>query len=150
MLNKYLTSYVVDHWKYGSHIWAKSFKEAESIAVERNIGEKVIGISSGIKDGFGRKVPEELANPDFVKLSDIGFVKQLPDIIHTACFLGYISSHSASRHIDILSDQGVLHELIHLMVDNNTDTRKIRRARGKFMQLQNSILGYLKEKIINY
>lgn len=146
---KYLTSYKVNNKKYGSHIYAKSFKEAESIAVKRNIGETIIGLSSGdATDGFGRKVPEQLQNPTFTDLSDYDFIKQLPAIIHTACFLSFIQSRSSDRHIDTLSDEGVLHELIHLMTIQDTTTREIRRTRGKFMTLQNSIHGYLKEKLI--
>ncbi len=142
-MKKYITEYKVDNEKYSSHIYSKSFKEAEKIAEKRNIGEKVMGISSGTKDGYGRIIPEELKNPDFRNLSDYDFIKQLPDIIHTACFLGFISSHG-NNPIDVLSDEGVLHNLIHLMVCSETNTRMIRRVRGDFYELQNSIQGYLK------
>jgi len=44
MQEKYITQYFnKDGKEYGFHIWATSYKEAEQIANERGIGEKVLG-----------------------------------------------------------------------------------------------------------
>lgn len=142
-MRKFGTSYLVNSNKYGSHIYARSLKEAERLALIRNIGEKVIGAVFDTREGYGRKIPEELQNPYFRDLTDYDFVKKLPDIIHTACFLSYIASHSSPNFSNALSDEGIVHELVHLMVCEDTDTRMVRRIRGRFCQLQDQVVGYL-------
>lgn len=141
---KFCTSYQTNYKKYGAHIWAKSWKEAEAIAKQRGIGEKVDGQSMKLEDGYGRKVPEEIANPDFKKLNDYEFLLQLPQIIHTACFLGWIAFNTGKLKIEqLLGDEGIIHKLAHLN-NEGVDTRTIRRARGRFEQLQKLAIGHYK------
>lgn len=148
IIKKYSTEYRVNKSKYGSHIFAKSFKEAELLVEERGIGEKILGCQVSVTDGYGRKVPHELENPTFDDLSDFEFVYELPKIIHTACFLVFIAASSRKMNIyDSVGDQGIIHELVHLLNGSGRDTRSIRRVRGQFVALQNKIPGYLKTKI---
>lgn len=139
-IKRFVTSYKQGKNKFGSHIYAKSFKEAERIVVERNIGEIVIGISGGTTDGYGRHVPEELENPDFRKINDYQFLNLLPQIIHSANFLGFIAFKSGKIKIEeLIGDHGVIHELVHLMESEILNTRQIKRTRGLFYNLQSKV-----------
>jgi hypothetical protein len=146
-IKKYNTSYVSEHKKYGSHIYARSFREAQEIAKSRNIGEKIMGVGGVVTDGYNRVVPEELINPDFRELTDNEFVHELPKIIHSACFLGLIAVSSGTANVnDLLGDNGVVHELVHLLNGSSLTTRNIRRARGRFYKLQDKAIGNFKPR----
>lgn len=139
-MKKFLTSYKQGSGKYGSHIYAKSYKQAEQIAMDRNIGEKVVGVSSGAVDGYNRKVPEDISNPDFKDLSDFEFLHALPQILHSACFLSFIAvSSNQSTLQSLIGDEGVIHELIHLLNGSNVNMRSIAKARKLFRELQSKV-----------
>lgn len=141
-VKKYSTSYRVNNNTYGSYIYAKSLSDAEMLAEKRNIGETVYGVAGIVKDGYGRTVPEDLINPDFRDLNDYEFLHNLPAVIHSACFMGFIAASSGVFTVaELLGDEGVVHELVHLMNGSRLSTRNIRRARGKFMELQNKVTG---------
>lgn len=132
-----MTSYKVGKGEYGSDIWAKSIQEASKFAIKRNIGEEVLGLGSTVFDGYGRKIPGELLNPDFRKINNYEFLRELPRIIHSACFLSYIAIKSGALRIDeCLCDEGIVHELIHLLNNSELTERHINKVRGKFERLQ--------------
>jgi hypothetical protein len=58
-------------------------------------------------------------------LSDEDFIKQLPDIIHFTCFVSWVKE---LEPVQILADNGLIHELTHLLsgVDPVTDIKSIR------------------------
>lgn len=135
----------MDNKKYLAHIYAESFEDADNVVIMRNLKEKVLGKSGIIKDGYGNTITEEILNPDFKDLTDYEFMFQLPKILHTACYLCMIGYFSKRVHpINILGDNGILHELIHLLNGTDITTRRIRRVRGKFMQLQQIISEHYK------
>lgn len=133
----FLTEYKVGTQKYGADIMAYTLKEAERVAGERNIGETVIGNGAQSYDGYGRRISIEELNPDFKKLNDYEFLIELPRIIHSACFLSYIAFKSGKISIEeLIGDNGILHELIHLLNGSHVTKREIRRTRGKYEHLQ--------------
>lgn len=134
-MKKFITQYRIYSAKYGSHIYAENLKTAELIAAKRNLGEKILGESESLLNGYGKTIPDEIDNPNFRKLSDYEFLHHLPQIIHSAIFLGYVAIKSDRATVEILSDEGIIHQLNHLLI-GDIDKRKIRRARGKFIQLQ--------------
>lgn len=138
IMKKFVTQYKINGTKYGSHIYAKNLFDAESFARMRCMGEKILGESESLLNGYGKPVPDEIDNPDFRNLSDYEFLHRLPQIIHSAIFLGYVAIKSGRATVEILSDEGIIHQLNHLL-NGDVDKRKIRRARGKFMSLQNLI-----------
>lgn len=50
----------------------------------------------------------------FVMMSDDEFLGNLLDILHFACFVCYIKENSTQS---VLADTGVIHELIHLLME---------------------------------
>lgn len=125
-------------------LYAKSWKEAEVIAEKRNIGEKILGVSAGVKDGYNRKISAETYSPTFIKITDYDFINQLPKIIHLACFLCFVGANQKTLTInDCISDNGIIHKLIHLMNEDRLTKTKIRTMRIRFVRLQKSIFGYL-------
>lgn len=137
-MKKFITEYNQGTRKFGSHVWAASEKIATDIITKRNIGEKIIGVGVLLTDGYMRKINIEEANPTFKDLTDFDFVKKLPHIIHSACFLCFITNKDNS----VLSDTGIIHELIHLLTSEHTTTRDIRIVRKQFLKLQREAIGF--------
>lgn len=84
---KFSTSYWLNGQKYGSHIFAENWTQAGYRADVRGVGEEVDGILDNTD------VPEG-------------------NLMHRACFAGWLSEECFN--VDLLSDQGLLHEIIHL------------------------------------
>ena len=49
---------------------------------------------------------------EFIQLTDDEFINRLPEILHFACFVCYIKELGPEC---CLSDEGILHQLIHLL-----------------------------------
>ena len=49
---------------------------------------------------------------EYIELSDSEFMERLPEITHLACILSYLD-RLGTMHV--LSDEGLVHQLIHLM-----------------------------------
>lgn len=67
----------------------------------------------------------------FCKLSDREFIYQLPNIIHFACFVGYLKELSAT---DTISDEGIVHKLVHLLCISEP-LNDLQEIREQFKQL---------------
>ena len=82
--------------------------------------------------------------PDYTLLTDDDFIKRLPEILHTASFLSYVALKSKSASVDeIVGDEGVIHELTHLLADTSGCHKKsLNCIRDLIKQLQKSALGF--------
>lgn len=67
----------------------------------------------------------------FVNLSDEQFLKQLPNALHFACFISYVKQLGLESTI---ADEGLIHELIHLMTVDECKT-KLSEIRKQFEEL---------------
>lgn len=95
---------------YSSFIRAKNLKQAEKLAAQRGLGERVICKWSP----DGRKAPYPLPS-DLLRKRSLS-PKQRMDIIHGTCFLSYLLMQSAKAPPSgILGDEGLLHQVIHSM-----------------------------------
>jgi len=68
----------------------------------------------------------------FTIMSDEEFMENIFSVLHFACFVSFVKKLS---HIDTLSDQGIIHELVHL---GNNGTKKFTNlsiVREKFEEL---------------
>lgn len=61
-------------------------------------------------------------------LSDSKFMERLPDAAHAACIIGWFKELGPDATI---GDEGVVHEIIHLMVFGGNDYT-IKKVRDKF------------------
>lgn len=62
----------------------------------------------------------------YVSLSDEQFMAELPNILHLAIFISYVKDLSNEA---TLSDDGIIHELVHLLTspDPSVDLKEIRK-----------------------
>lgn len=67
-------------------------------------------------------------------LSDEQFIENLNDILHFTCFVGWFKEIGRDA---LLSDEGILHELIHLLsgVETVNELKEIRKKFDKLMYL---------------
>lgn len=67
-------------------------------------------------------------------LSDENFVSTLPNIIHFACIVSYIKE---LKNEQTLSDEGIIHQLVHLLNGNDTSItlQEIRDEFDKLLKL---------------
>lgn len=66
----------------------------------------------------------------YCKMSDVDFLLNLPDIIHTACIICFLKE--IPTYV-CLSDTGIIHELVHLLKENGTTT-SIKDIRDLFKE----------------
>jgi hypothetical protein len=128
--------------KYGCDIWAKSERHAEAICKKRGLGEKVLGTP------FGARV---LAPPLPSKLLRKRKRDQL-DTVHAICFWCFIAMRSGAVTGDeVLSDVGLLHEVVHLLdcereADNNGVRRELAKRKKelirRFEKLERKVPGW--------
>lgn len=67
----------------------------------------------------------------YISISDEQFISELPKILHFACFVSYVKELSMEA---TLSDEGIVHQLVHLLVVDDP-TVDIRDIRGDFETL---------------
>ncbi len=138
----YSTKYKLGRKYYGTHIYADSIYEAREIAKRRNIGEKELWKQGVVTNGYGQKMNMEIMNPDFRNLSNYEFLNKLPEIIHSACFMGFIlSKQGKAKTEDLIGDGGIIHELIHLLQSGTENPREFIRIRGQFHAMQMQVEG---------
>jgi len=68
----------------------------------------------------------------FTIMSDEEFIENLPKILHFSCFMSFVKK---INHVEILSDQGVIHELVHLGSSSTRDFTDIQEVRNKFNKM---------------
>lgn len=68
----------------------------------------------------------------FKKMNNDEFIDKILDAIHFACYVSYIKKLDTEQ---TLSDQGIIHELIHLTKENTRKYQDISKTRKKFNKL---------------
>lgn len=127
-----LTTYSISGGQYASYILCSTVDEAVLLIEQRNLGETIASV-----------IQEVDVMPDYQNLNHFEFLNNLPEILHTTSFLGYVALRSQRAHIDdILGDEGVLHELTHLMTKTiPIDEDSLCQIRTKLHQLQSKTIG---------
>lgn len=80
----------------------------------------------------------------YCQMSDEDFLADLINIMHFAVYVCYIKNIPSK---DILSDDGLIHELVHLMQDNTrkfVDLKKIRKNFNKTLCVKKEIITFPK------
>ena len=132
MTKKFLTEYLIEGSVFNSFIYAKNLKQANSFAKKRDIKEKVI---HEIKN-----IPEE-------KPSDLFLKKQYKECAHALCYLLFIRNNNLITKKS-LRDDGILHEVIHLINDIEIFTHSsLDIVYNNIVTLENSTIGYKNENI---
>ena len=93
---------------YGSHIWARSFPDAERKAKLRGLGERVAGRVLMQKGARPHELPSQMV------LSKRLSWKRKVRIIHATCFLCFLLARSNKWPTEgTMGDEGILHQVIH-------------------------------------
>ncbi len=109
------TTYYINGHPYGSSIEAFDLAEARLIAMQRNIGERVIssgGEPPADDPGYGPGVAEivltRAIGDEFLAAEDAAAA------LHGACWLGFLALSSGRASVaEILGDEGLIHRLAH-------------------------------------
>jgi len=127
-----LTSYKVGKNLFSSYVVGNNDSE---------IYEKIV--SRGLDEKIESSLIEVETIPDYSTLSDLEFIMDLPQIIHTTCFMSLIALKANKISIDeVLGDEGILHELIHINSKSIPISKpKIREIKRGFNMLRNVTTG---------
>lgn len=68
----------------------------------------------------------------FVQMDDEEFLDNILNALHFACFMSFVMKID---HVEILSDKGVIHELVHLSKKSTKQYTDIEIVRKKFKEL---------------
>ena len=69
---------------------------------------------------------------EIIKMTDSEFIHCLPSILHFACFVAYLKEIPT---YNVLGDEGIIHELVHLLDISDYGTKyKIKEIRKKFKE----------------
>ena len=99
-----LTSYKVGDKTFASYVIGKSISEINNKISQRGLNENIESSIQHIE-----------IIPDYKDLSPVEFLVNLPNIIHSACFMSLIALKAKTVNVEeILGDEGILHELIHI------------------------------------
>ena len=128
-----LTTYIIHDNKFASYIIGNNLQEVEKKLFLRGMNEI---IESDIMPIQGM--------PDYSKLEKEEFIKNLPEILHTACYLGFVALKAQTMTFEeILGDEGIIHELTHILTHTIPVTdSSVFNIMAKFTQLQNNALGF--------
>lgn len=81
---------------------------------------------SGSTYSFSYRVVKEDYDK-FCNMSDAEFIKALPEALHLACFIAYVKELGPESTI---ADEGIIHELVHLLTA--TGQRPLADIRADF------------------
>jgi hypothetical protein len=96
--------------KYGTHIWAKNWKHAETVCAMRRIGEIVVGAGHNKRDRRPEPLPSQLLKKRMTH-------RQRIDFIHAVTFFSYLLMQSTGAPASaIVGDEGLVHQAIHCMI----------------------------------
>ena len=68
----------------------------------------------------------------YSKYSNKDFLENLPDIIHFSCIISYFKELNNEQTI---SDEGLIHQLVHLLTIPNEPLIEIKEIRNQFNEL---------------
>lgn len=128
--NSYLTSYSVGDKLYSGYVLAENEQEAQELLAVRNLGETLDGVFQS---------PNVLER--FSTLCDAEYMRSLPKALHQACWVGWIAIKAGFiTHDELLGDQGILHEMIHLL-DGTVDISQVETSRALLARLESLEIG---------
>lgn len=89
--------------KYGSYVIGNTRSDAETILKKRDLGKRIIDLPCKVK------------STNRIQSTAKAYKKRdLLNVLHTLSFVGNILLNiNAMKHSDLLSDVGMLHEVIH-------------------------------------
>jgi hypothetical protein len=128
-----LTTYQLNNTNFGSYILGTDPEKIRCVARARGLNEVIEST-----------IMEVETMPDYSQLEDDEFQKRLPEIIHSCSFLSFIALKAGTISIDeVVGDDGVLHELSHLLAGLPTICKKksFTCARGLVKLLQDRAIG---------
>jgi hypothetical protein len=127
----FITKYTIGDNEYSSFVIAENADEAHRIIKSRGIGEEIEGINDVVA-GLER----------FSGLPDSEFLVHLPRIAHQSCWVAWMALKSGQiDQDDILGDEGILHEIIHLIDPSTHTSENIQKSRALLARLENLPLG---------
>lgn len=117
-MSLFLTAYTAGDGTYGAYIEAEDRAHALTLAAQRGVGERIEGEIEG-RGALNHKLLGHIRASRWLEAA------------HEASFLGFVGvSSGALTAADVLSDRGLVHELLHLAIFKPEDTgdRRERRA----------------------
>ncbi len=134
-ITRFITKYKIGDNEYSSFVIAENSDNANNLIKLRGIGETIDGTSEG---------PNSLTR--FSTLSDSKFLRHLPRIAHQICWISWMAANSGMVGIDdILGDEGILHEIIHLIDPSTRDITNLQLIKDKVAKLEDLNLGLFKD-----
>lgn len=117
---------------YSSYITGGSIKEINRKVSLRGLNEKIESSIQSID-----------TIPDFKELTNSEFILNLPEIIHTYCFISYLALKQNCVSVDdVLGDEGVIHDLSHLLTKTIDITDKeVNKIRKRLAKLHRKVAG---------
>jgi len=89
-------------------------------SMQYKVGKEFFGFSyQEVKDSYERHL----------SMSDKKFIKNLPSAIHLAVFICYLKQIPA---YNCLADDGIVHELVHLLHLGESPHTKVKKIRKQF------------------
>lgn len=124
------TSYLIGGVKYATYVIGESETAIQDAILKRNLGETIES-----------QIQQIQTLPDIQCIVANGFLENLPKVLHMACFLSYIALKARTMEPEsIVGDEGIVHELIHLMTEPFSEDR-IKKVMADMQKLQRSAIG---------
>lgn len=127
-----LTTYEQAGRRYGSYILCPDLATARALLDARNLNERIESTLMPVEP-----------MPAYHELTDAAFVAQLPQVLHTATFWGYLALRARTLSVDeVLGDEGVVHELTHLLAQTTqANASFVGEVRTKLALLRDKTVG---------
>lgn len=127
-----LTSYTINGKVYASYILGEDIEKIKMAAKSRNLGESIDSV-----------VTEIAPMPKFSILNDRDLLKNIGTVLHTTTFLTFIALKSGVISLeDTVGDEGVLHELTHLVANvDGCHKKSLICIRDLIASLEDSVIG---------
>ncbi len=127
------TSYQINDSLYSSYVLGANINSINKTIERRNLNESI--------DSTITEITHTL--PDYSLLSDEEIINRKEELLHSLCFLSFIGLKSKKIKIEeVLGDEGILHELSHLVSGSCLDKKKtLDNVRVLLTKLQKSAIG---------
>jgi hypothetical protein len=128
-----LTTYLIGKNKYASYVLGHKMNDIKQAIELRNLHET---IESELQ-------PVDLL-PDFSSMNKQQFEENIPQILHTCCYLSFVAMKAHTVSIDdILGDEGIIHEMSHYLVNKKTKkNNSLNKLRKLFISLKKKSIGF--------
>lgn len=94
--------------EYGTYVWARNQKQAETICAQRGLGERVA------QRWQARALPRPEPRPSDLLRKRRMSARERLQVLHAATFtIGLWATARCQHPWDVLGDEGVLHSLLH-------------------------------------